>query len=385
MDQHLDRRAALRLAISTATVAAVGAAACTTSPPRIDVELLTPDPNGLMLPRGFHSQVLARSGSRVRGGPYWHMDPDGGAVFPRSDGGWTYVSNSEHLIGGVGALDFGQDGQLLRARPLLVGRTSANCAGGATPWGTWLTCEEHPLGRVWEVDPGSGGGRPLPRMGVFRHEAAAVDPVGRAVYLTEDEPDGRLYRFDPEVWPDLSKGTLRVASLDPAGSVSWLPLRNPTPTIAQTPTRRQVRASTAFDGGEGAVHRDGHILFTTKGDGRIWDLDLRSQRCAVLYDVESSPLATLSGVDNIATAHGGIYVAEDGGNMELVLVADDGRTWPCLRVIGHDRSEVTGPAFDPSGTRLYFSSQRGVGGRGVTYEVTGPWAELSRRSLTATR
>ncbi len=47
-----------------------------------------------------------------------------------------------------------------------------------------------------------------------------------------------------------------------------------------------------------------------------------------------------------------------------------------LQVVGQDRSEITGPAFDPSGTRLYFSSQRGgEEGRGLTYEITGPFHE----------
>lgn len=385
MDNSVDRRDALRLMISTAAVAAIGAAACAPSAGPPGLELLGPDENAVMLPRGFRSRIVARSGARVLGGHYWHDDPDGGAVFARRDGGWTYVSNSESLIGGVGALDFDRSGRLLGARPLLVARTSANCAGGATPWGTWLSCEEHPLGRVWEVDPSSGHSRPLPRMGVFRHEAAAVDPVGRCVYLTEDEKDGRLYRYEPDVWPELARGTLAVATLDAVGHVTWTPVRNPTPMLTQTPTRLQVRDSTPFDGGEGAVHRDGHVLFTTKGDGRIWDLDLGAQRCTVLYDAATGPGTDLRGVDNITTAHGGVYVAEDGGNMELVLVGDDGRTWPCLRLVGHDRSEVTGPAFDPSGSRLYFSSQRGTGGRGITFEVTGPWASFRRSAVAGRR
>lgn len=380
MQRLVDRRTAVRLAFSTAAIAAIGSA-CTPSQPPLRTELLPADANGLMLPPGFRSEVLARSGSRVLGSNFWHLAPDGGAVFPRSGGGWTYVSNSEHVIGGVGALDFDADGRLLGARPLMVARTSGNCAGGATPWGTWLTCEEHPLGRVWEVHPVTAVSRPLNRMGVFRHEAAAVDPAGRAVYLTEDEPDGRLYRYTPDSWPELARGVLEVAAVDPGGAVTWLPLRNPTPMPNQTATRHQVPESTAFDGGEGAVHRDGHILFTTKGDNRIWDLDLEGQRCTVLYDAAESDEGVLTGVDNIATAHGGIYVAEDGGNMELVLVGDDGRTWPCLRVTGHDGSEITGPAFDPSGTRLYFSSQRGSGGRGVTFAVTGPWAAFARGAL----
>jgi len=68
-------------------------------------------------------------------------------------------------------------------------------------------------------------------------------------------------------------------------------------------------------------------------------------------------------------------VCEDGGDMQLVIVRPNGQVWPFLQVTGQNSSELTGPAFDPSGTRLYFSSQRGPTGtgRGITYEVRGPF------------
>jgi uncharacterized protein len=71
-----------------------------------------------------------------------------------------------------------------------------------------------------------------------------------------------------------------------------------------------------------------------------------------------------------------VLVAEDGGDMEIVAILPDGTPKPLLQIVGHDGSEVTGPAFDPSGTRLYFSSQRGPTGEltdGWTFEVTGPF------------
>jgi secreted PhoX family phosphatase len=84
----------------------------------------------------------------------------------------------------------------------------------------------------------------------------------------------------------------------------------------------------------------------------------------------------LSGVDNVTVSGPGtVYVAEDGGDMQLVAITAD-RVFPVLQVVGHEQSEITGPAFDPSGTRLYFSSQRGASGSvysGVTYEVSGPF------------
>ena len=67
-------------------------------------------------------------------------------------------------------------------------------------------------------------------------------------------------------------------------------------------------------------------------------------------------------------------MAEDAGNLEIVGISQKtGKVFPIVRMIGHEGSEVTGPAFDPSGRRLYFSSQRGKDGRGITFEVSGPF------------
>ncbi len=338
--------------------------------------LMAADANGLMLPAGFASKVLARSGRTVDGSDHvWHSDPDGGAVFG-SEMGWTYVSNSEAIPGGVGALDFDDDGQVVGARELNHPPTVRNCAGGATPWGTWLTCEEWEGGRVLECDP-TGTSEAVERLalGTFTHEAVAVDPDGRALYLTEDQSDGGLYRFVPDLWGDLSAGTLEIASLD-GDTVSWTAVPRPNPALGDQPTRKQVGGSATFDGGEGTVYDDGHLYFTTKGDDRVWDLETATMTLRVIYHADSAATPNLSGVDNITIADGSLYVAEDGGNMELVLLSSDGRSVPCLRIVDQSESEITGPAFDPSGTRLYFSSQRGTDGNGITYEVTGRFAEL---------
>jgi hypothetical protein len=73
-----------------------------------------------------------------------------------------------------------------------------------------------------------------------------------------------------------------------------------------------------------------------------------------------------------------VLAAEDGGDLQICAILPDGTVKPLVQVVGHDESEITGPAFDPSGTRLYFSSQRGPlgeGGGGTTFEVTGPLHE----------
>ena len=185
--------------------------------------LLAPDANGVMLPAGFASRVLATTGALVTGTAYaWHPAPDGGAVFPQPDGGWVYTSNSEvPLGGGAGALRFTSAGDVTDAYRILAG-TSLNCAGGPTPWGTWLSGEEHPLGLVHECSVTSTApGRALPALGTFTHEAVTVDARRGHLYLTEDASDGRFYRFTPTAYPDLTAGRLEVLHADAAGAVTW--------------------------------------------------------------------------------------------------------------------------------------------------------------------
>jgi secreted PhoX family phosphatase len=343
--------------------------------------LSPPDVNGIELPVGFTSRVLARSGQVVPGTSYsWHAAPDGGACFADGAGGWVYVSNSEvAATGGAGALRFDAAGTVTGAYSILS-RTERNCAGGATPWNTWLSCEEVTRGYVWETYPfGGTNAVRRPAMGRFKHEAAAVDPVRRCVYLTEDEPDGCFYRFVPTKWPSLSKGRLQVlvGGSGTSGSATWANV--PDASAASVATRNQVAGAKRFNGGEGCVYgTDGTdaVWFTTKGDNRVWRVNPAANTFELTYDDSLiSGVAPLTGVDNITRSTAGeLFVAEDGGNMEICVITALGIVASFLRVNGQSGSEITGPAFSPDGTRLFFSSQRGTSGSGITYEVRGPFS-----------
>lgn len=379
----------------------------------------------VMAPAGFSVRCVARAGvnpvsNAVDAGYLWHINPDGGAVFPATDGGWVYTSNSETTPGGVGAIRFAADGTVVDAYRILD-NTRNNCAGGATPWGTWLSCEETTGGFVYECDPFGAAADAVqkPALGGFPHEAVAIDPINHVAYLTEDGGDQRFYRFvsntdDLSTMPDgttrmgLASGTLQVlkiegfanniappaADLREAVRVTWV-TKEAVPTAPPLPFPT-VMSGSLFNGGEGVWYYEvpaavrtmpalgtvptrGVIFFATKGDNRVFAFDVENQLLELIFDNDNMQIETgFNDVDNVVVSPAGdVLVAEDGDLMRLYVIVPN-KPAKLLMQITRGGSEICGPAFTPDGSRLYFSSQRGPSGptgtaaSGATFELTIP-------------
>ena len=332
--------------------------------------------------KGFVAKALAESGKYVINDRLkYHKNPDGGDVFKMKDGGWVYVSNSEssNKKGGVGALRFNKKGKLIKYYSILD-KTERNCSGGRTPHNTWLSCEEHSKGIVWQCYPdGKRNAMPLPQLGVFSHEAAAVDPKTNIVYMTEDDTDGLIYKFVPKYKTDenYSNGILYAACRGKDKTVEWKEIKDP--SAEKKKTRYQVHKGYRNNKWEGCVyHPDGYIYICESNKG-IYRYDIKKNKLELFYkSLNSHDPSKLNSPDNICvTPKGNILVSEDPGGLwndylELWIIDHKTRdAYPFLQVHNHFGSELAGVAFSPNGKKLYFSSQRGKNGNGITYEISG--------------
>lgn len=414
---------------------------------------LLDDPEGILaLPEGFTYRIVSRAGESMDDGLFVPSAHDGMATFPGPDGLTLLVRNHEvswgspaergpfgeghrllgtidaarifdpgsgggPALGGTTTLLYDTRGQRLVGHRLSLVGTIRNCAGGPTPWGSWVTCEEtveragdgriHDHGWNFEVpavwDAPLAEPVPLKAMGRFNHEAIAVDPASGAVYQTEDDNEGLFYRFLPHEPGNLRAGgrlqalaVLEQPSLDtrnrredlvPRGrrfEVHWIDMDDVESPDDDLRDRGFEAGAARFARGEGIWRGDDGFYFACtnggrEGKGQIWRYvpspfegtarESESPGTLELF-VEPNDSTLVENADNLTMAPwGDLIVCEDGtGDDFLVGVTPQGE----LYRFAHNLTgggEFAGACFSPDGSTFFVNMQA----QGWTFAITGPW------------
>ncbi|MCH2042646.1 MAG: PhoX family protein [Saprospiraceae bacterium] len=417
---------------------------------------LYPDKDKVLeLPKGFTYKIISKTGDPMTDGFLTPGKPDGMGTFRGSNGRVVIVRNHEQLpsyvdaspfgknnylmkkirkpakvfdrgyektphLGGTTTLVYNESKQMVEKSFLSLSGTCRNCAGGITPWGSWLTCEEVFLnkntdthqrehGYVFEV-PATEYIRikyPLPirAMGKFNHEAVAVDPKTGIVYLTEDRGDGLFYRYIPKVKGKLHEGGKLQAlafvwkkSMDTRNwkevtvktktqyAVRWITLDNVDPQEDDLRLRGFEKGAARFARGEGMwMGKDGVYFACTNGGksktGQIFRYipsryeGTGKEKNKAYYPrlqvfTEPNDTKYLRYCDNLTvTPWGDIVFCEDGGsNSRITGITPEGKFYYIAKNI-MSSSELTGVCFSPSGKTMFVNMQHD----GLTIAITGNW------------
>jgi secreted PhoX family phosphatase len=406
----------------------------------------TPDLNDgvvrLTLPLGFSYVTFGIGGTIMSDGNPTPLSHDGMAAFRLPNGNVRLIRNHEDRdtpanstlkgdpataydpIGGGSCTSLEIEVTSSGERQLVhdfisINGTIVNCAGGASPWGSWLTCEETTAGTaagwpkahgyVFEVPVQAEDevlAIPYPALGRFSHEAVAVDPVSWIVYETEDANPCGLYRFLPHQPGRLSQGgrLQMLAIKDRPGYdsrydqqvgrpllVAWVDIPDPDPADAESNglavfEQGFARGGALFSRLEGCW-MDGRILYFASTDGgnaeqgQIWEYAPLSPNTGWLRLIfESSGVEILSNPDNLTTSpRGGLVLCEDGELEHQFLrgLTRDGRIFDFCQHLTNS-NEWCGATYSPDGQTLFVNIQGdtrsgGPGNLGYTSAIWGPW------------
>ena len=402
---------------------------------------LVADPEGMLdLPEGFSYRVISRLGDEMDDGLKVPDAADGMGCFALPGGDIALVRNHELSPGKDAGGDLsegyarGPDGAVLPggtstivldAETLAVKRqfrslagTVRNCSGGITPWGTWLTCEEPGWamdrapdhGFVFEVPAGATSmveAKPLKAMGRFNHEAACVDPATGIVYMSEDHPEGLLYRFVPKTPGDLAQGGQLQALALTSGitdsrnkdevtlrrgvqyTARWIDLDNPEAPNNDLRTRGAKAGALVISRGEGlhmgvTKDRGEFYLCSTSGGaaglGQIFRVRIGAVDGADTLELffESENKTQMDFGDNLTVApFGDVIVCEDQYtdvvNNRLIGVTPDGQSYVFGKL--NLQTELAGGCFSPDGKTFFVNAYSPA----TTLAITGPWDTLAKR------